>query len=325
MPVIQRSSYPRPPLYQYNGHLQTVMPALLRRVHVRYERERLELPDGDFLDLDWIDRGSRLLVVLSHGLEGNTQRNYIKGAARLFARRGWDVLAWNCRSCSGEINRALRMYHHGDIDDLTQVVLHALRLKHYEAVVLVGFSMGGSMTLKYLGVNGAHAPEPVKAGIAFSTPCDLKASVEALEAPENRFYKQRFFRSLSRKIMLKAEQFPGAIDPSKLNDIQMWKDFDESYSAPISGFSSADAFYEQSSAIAYLGGIARPVLLVNAQNDPLLKPSCSPAHIAERHPHFYLETPRLGGHVGFSLPRRHHTWAEYRALEFAEFGIGAAH
>lgn len=317
MPLIRKSSYPRPPRYQFNGHLQTVLPAILRRVHTAYERERITLEDGDFLDLDWLAGGSEQLVLLSHGLEGNSTRHYMMGMANLFFDQGWDVLAWNCRSCSGEMNRQFRLYNHGEIGDIGAVINHALRTKPYQRVLLIGFSMGGSILMKYLGVNGKAAPGPIIGGIAFSSPCDLEASVNALELPGNSFYKRRFFKSLSKKVEAKAALFPGRLDPGKLKEVGHWRDFDNYFSAPLSGYADADDFYRQASAKHYMGGTDRPILLVNAENDPILPPACSPVSLCATHPRLFLERPRQGGHVGFSLPRKPYAWSEYRALEFA--------
>lgn len=317
MPLIERSSYLQPPFYQWNGHAQTIIPSLARRITVPYERERLELPDGDFVDLDWLDRKAKRLVILSHGLEGNSRRSYIQGAARFFAAQGWDALAWNCRSCSEEMNRRLRLYNHGEIDDFGEVIRHALRTKDYEEIVLIGYSMGGSITLKYLGVHGAEVPDPVKKGIAFSTPCDIESSIRTLELPANRFYKNRFYTKLRKKIEYKAAQFPDAIDLSLFGKVRTWRDFDEFFSAPINGFPNADAFYRHASAVNFMAGIRVPTLLVNAQNDPILSPECTPLELCRHHPYIFLEAPAKGGHVGFTLHRKAYSWMEYRALEFA--------
>jgi len=321
MPVLHHSSYPGPPYYQFNGHLQTILPAILRKVETPYERERITLPDDDVLDLDWVDNGSRQLVILTHGLEGNTDRHYMKGMANTFTGLGWDVLGWNCRTCNGEMNQQLRMYNHGDIEDVEQVIQHALKTKHYERLVLIGFSMGGSILMKYLGVHGKEVPAPVTTGIAFSSPCDLAESVAALELPGNGFYKRRFFNSLRPKIEAKAAQYPDVIDLSNFERIRKWKDFDNFFSAPINGYEDADDFYYQASAKNFMAGTDRPILLVNAQNDPILTPACSPLQLCENHPNIYLETPKSGGHVGFSQRKKQSAWSERRAVEFVEGNI----
>lgn len=316
MPLIP-SSYTRAPFYQPNGHWQTIWPALFRKVNTfTWSRERLELEDGDFLDLDWLPApDSRRLVVLSHGLEGNSDRHYVRGMARAFRQNGWEALAWNCRSCSGELNRTARLYHHGDVEDIGHVLAHALRQKDYESVVLIGFSMGGAITSKYLGVQGTQLPSPIRAGIAFSTPCDLRAGAEALELPGNAFYKKRFFRKLQAKLLAKEQQFPGLIDPSLFAQVQRWSDFDEWFSAPVAGYRNANEFYEHSSCVNFMAGSIVPLLIVNAQNDPILLPACTPVELSEKYDHIFVEMPLTGGHVGFQS-RGPVIWSEQRALDF---------
>ncbi|MVM40085.1 alpha/beta fold hydrolase [Spirosoma sp. HMF3257] len=318
MPLIH-SAYAGPPAYQYNGHLQTVIPSLTRKVTgVTYERERLTLPDGDFVDLDWIDKGQNRLVVLTHGLEGDSSRQYMLGTAKLFAQQGYDVLAWNCRSCSGEMNRAFRLYNHGEIGDLGEVIKQALRTKRYTEVALVGYSMGGNITLKYLGVHGKQLPDVIKVGVAVSAPTDLGASAVLLDRPANRFYRNRFMKKLTAKLNQKANRFPGRLDMAKLQQVKKWRDFDEFFSAPVNAYADAEDFYTQASAVNFMPGIAVPTLLLNAQNDPLLSPECSPAWLVESHKSIFLETPRTGGHVGFQIARDVHTYAERRALAFTQ-------
>lgn len=318
MPLIP-SAYSGPPAYQYNGHLQTIMPSLTRSVTgVIYERERLTLSDGDFVDLDWIERGHHRLVILTHGLEGDSNRQYIRGTAKLFALHQYDVLAWNCRSCSGEMNKAFRLYNHGEIGDLNEVITHALGQKQYGEVILVGYSMGGNITLKYLGVHGHQLPDVIKAGVAISAPADLGASAGLLDRPSNRFYRNRFMKKLVAKISHKANCFPGKLDMRKLREVKQWRDFDEFFSAPVNSYRDAEDFYRQASAVNYMPGIRVPTLLLNAQNDPLLSPECSPGWLAENHPHIYLETPITGGHVGFQVARDAYTYSERRALSFAQ-------
>lgn len=288
---------------------------------VVYERERLTLSDGDFVDLDWVDGGNDRLVVLTHGLEGDSQRHYIRGTARLFAQHDYDVLAWNCRSCSGEMNRAFRLYNHGEIGDFGAVIDHALRTKRYREVVLVGYSMGGNITLKYLGVHGKNAPDVIRRAIAVSAPTDLLASAKLLDLPSNRFYRNRFMKKLTLKMSHKAIQFPGKLDMNQLRHVKVWEDFDNFFSAPVNGYRDAQDFYEQASAVNFMPGIHIPVLLLNAQNDPILSPECAPVWLAEKQANIYVETPRLGGHVGFVVPHDPFTYSERRALAFASEGL----
>lgn len=318
MPLIH-SAYPGPPAYQYNGHMQTVIPSLTRKVSgITYERERLVLADGDFVDLDWIEAGYDRLVILTHGLEGDSNRQYIRGTAKLFAQHHYDVLAWNCRSCSGEMNQAFRLYNHGEIGDLNEVIHHALRTKQYREIVLIGYSMGGNITLKYLGVHGNQLPDAIKRGVAVSSPTDLEASAVLLDRPSNRFYRNRFMKKLLVKLNQKADRFPGRLDMSKLEKVKRWRDFDEFFSAPVNNYHSADDFYRQASAVNFMAGITVPTLLLNAQNDPLLSPECSPDWLAETHRYIFLETPPTGGHVGFQVVRDPHTYAERRSLAFVQ-------
>lgn len=316
MPLIHHSSYRRSRLMP-NGHFETIYPALFRKVEaVGYERERIEMPDGDFLDLDWLDGGNRRLLLLTHGLEGSSDRHYMQGMARIFLKNNWDVLAWNCRSCSGEINRSQRMYHHGEIGDIGEVIRHALRTKDYETVILIGFSMGGNINMKYLGVHGRERPEPVRACVAFSSPTDIEAGAYMLDQASNVIYRKRFLRHLKVKMVKKNEQYPGVLDLRNFRKIRTWRDFDEYFSAPLNGFRDAAEFYQQASAKNFMSGIAVPTLLVQALNDPILPPECYPKDICEKHPHIFLEMPKHGGHVGFWHPGKEFAWSEMRALEF---------
>jgi predicted alpha/beta-fold hydrolase len=317
MPIIKNSTYPKQPFYYGNQHGHTLIPGALRRVkNVFYERERLELPDGDFVDLDWIDKGSKNLVLLTHGLEGDSQRQYMRGMAKFFATQNWDVLAWMCRSCSGEMNRNKRLYYHGEIGDIGKVINHALSTKHYEKIVLVGFSMGGNISMKYLGVHGKNIPDVIDKCIAFSAPADLESSAAILDRPDNWLYKKRFMAYLKAKIRKKTAVFPDFADLDNFKKIKVWRDFDELFSAPINNFENAAAFYEDASAKNFMSGITIPTLLVNAVNDPILTPECSPKELCESHPFLYLENPIYGGHCGFPLHGKPFNWSEYRAWDF---------
>lgn len=317
MPLIRNSSY-KPVWYLFHKHLETIIPSMLRKVPGSYSRTRLELPDGDFVDLDWMrdskDRRDQL-VIISHGLEGSSLRHYTKGMARYFFERGWDALAWNCRSCGGEPNRLARFYHHGDTEDLGFVIDETLRLG-YKTVVLVGFSMGGSFGLKYLGEKGKSLSPQVKGSVSFSVPCDLAAGGRILDSPATfQLYRTRFLGKLKRKISEKARRFP-EIDLSRLDTVTSFEEFNNWYTAPLHGFTDSADFYRRSSCMDFLQHISVPSLLVNAANDPLLTPECYPIGIAEKSDSLYLEIPRRGGHVGFPLIGKKENWMEVRAFDF---------
>jgi uncharacterized protein len=300
-----------PPPFLFNGHLETIYPALLRQVSaVPYQRERILTPDDDFLDLDWLKTGRERLVIISHGLEGNSHRPYVQGMARAFAHQGFDVLAWNYRGCSGMPNRQIRFYHSGATDDLHTIITHAVS-HGYPKIYLIGFSLGGNLTLKYLGEKGKDTP--VSKAVVFSVPLHLQSSCEKISELSNFLYAHRFLRSLKKKIKEKAlmrSDLP--LDP--LPAIKTLLEFDDQYTAPLHGFANAHDYYEKSSSLYFLGQIAVPSLIVNAANDPFLSAACYP-DMNQWSQAVTFEKPVRGGHVGFARWSGLY-WSEERALGF---------
>ena len=322
MPVV-RSNY-APPLFPRGGHLQTLYASLARRVDFQYDRrERIDTPDGDFLDLDWADARStaratpgRRVAILSHGLEGSADGQYVRGMARTLVRRGWDVCAWNLRGCSGELNRRAATYHSGKSDDLARVVDHVLT-RDYATAALVGFSLGGNLTLKYLGERGDACPARLRAAATFSVPVDLKASSHQIARATNWHYTQYFLRSLRDKIEAKAERHPDAVSTAPLRHVRTLRDFDDAYTAPLNDFRDADDYYRSASSRPLLSDIRVPTLLVNAANDPFLADPCYPVDRAADHRFLTLEVPDEGGHVGFvAFNEGGEYWSERRAASF---------
>jgi predicted alpha/beta-fold hydrolase len=294
---------------------------LFRRVApITYERERIATPDGDFLDLDWNrNHRSQSLVIITHGLEGNSANVSVQGMARAFHRAGWDSLAWNLRGCSGEANRLLRTYHSGAWEDLECVINHAA--EEYQNIVLVGFSIGGNLTLKYLGDHASAIHPSIKGAVAFSVPCDLASSALVLESHINSIYMNHFLRDLRRKIREKAVAFPGGISTEGLDRIRTFREFDGTYTAPLNGFLSAEDYWAKASSKPSLRGIAVPTLLINALNDPFLGPECFPKKEAAANPHLHLELPESGGHLGFLTLEKEY-WSETRAVAFCGRVLG---
>jgi len=318
MPVIDPSTY-RPPPGLGHGHAQTIFPALFRRVpRLTKERERITTPDGDFLDLDWDTSGGfSRLAILSHGLEGDSGNTYVQGMAAALRRGHWDTLAWNFRGCGGETNLLLRSYHSGATEDLQTVIAHALGSGRYVQLALVGFSLGGNMTLKYLGDLGSEIDPRIVRAAAFSVPCDLASSSLQLEKFTNRIYMSRFLVGLRGKIREKMVRFPGQLTDVGLDAMRTFREFDGAYTAPLHGFASAEDYWTRASSKPVLTRIAIPTLLVNAQNDPFLASACFPFAEARENPRFYFEAPLSGGHVGFvAFNTRNEYWSETHAREF---------
>jgi len=317
MPLINRSDY-KAPLFLQNGHIQSIYPTLFRRFDTGfYERERIFTPDDDFLDIDWSRTGSNKLAIISHGLEGNSHRNYVVGMVKMLNRNGWDALAWNYRSCSGEMNRRLRFYNSGTIDDLEVVIEHAAKIESYKEIVLIGFSMGGNLSLLYLGNKGSRIDSKIVRSVVFSVPCDLKASTRELAKFKNRIYMGRFLKTLHQKIRTKMKLMPGQINDDNYHLIKNFKDYDDRYTAPLHGFNNAEDYWSKCSSNRFIPEIKIPTLIVNACNDPFIADGCYPVNETSDSKCVYLETPKSGGHVGFMQFKRDKSyWSEERTIEF---------
>ncbi|WP_412067526.1 YheT family hydrolase [Rubrivirga sp. IMCC43871] len=286
----------RPPLWLRSGHVQTAVGSIFRTVEdVEYQRERLELADGDFLDLDWVGPGRTRVAVVAHGLEGSTDRAYVRGLAQALAARGWGVCAWNLRGCSGEPNRLLRTYHSGATEDLDAVVAHVLA-GGADVVAVAGFSLGGNLTLRWLGEHGASLDPRIVAGAGVSVPVDLAASGAVLARTTRAPYMRYFLPKLVGKLAEKVGRFPDAPDLDTALSARSFAAFDDHVTAPLNGFTSAADYYANASALPVLGDIRVPTLLLNALDDPFLSPSCFPSDLGGP---FRLLAPRWGGHVAF--------------------------
>ena len=317
MPILE-SAY-NPPLFFKSGHFSTLYTGLFRSVEVpTQKRERIQLADGDFLDLDWSFTATKTdkVVIVVHGLEGNAQRPYILGATRELLLCNYNVCAVNLRGCSGETNVLFRSYHSGATEDLDAVVQHILGLKTYSKIVLQGFSLGGNLILKYLGENRQRPPE-IKAGIGVSVPCSLASSLEELLKPKNILYASNFKKRLLQKLRIKYKQYPDKINESDINKIKTLKDFDDVYTSKANGFINALDYYEKASCLQFLDKIKVPTLIINAKNDSFLGAACYPVKEAKQNSNLFLEMPLYGGHVGF-YDNNNITYSEKRVVKFLE-------
>lgn len=324
MPLIESSNYKPSFLFRF-GHINTIFSNLTRKVkRPPYKRIRLDTPDNDFLDLDHSSVGGELLVILTHGLEGNADREYIRSMVNAVNEQGWDALALNLRGCSDELNSLYSSYHSGKTDDLDLVVQYAKKNLAYTRIILVGYSLGGNITLKYVGEKGKDLDPAIISAAAISVPVSLEDSASQLAKRSNLIYMKRFVKMLKPKLSEKSKRFPTlGVEEEKIKDIKDFYDFDELYTAPAHGFSSAKDYWEKSSSRSFLSTIHIPTLLINALDDPFLADRCYPYKEAQENSKFYFEASKYGGHVGFgSRPfQKGIFWHEKRMISFFKENI----
>ena len=315
MPLVT-SSYRAKGLFK-NAHFSTIYSAKIRQApRLVQTRERVTLSDSDFIDLDFsfTPGGSTKIAILLHGLEGNAQRSYIKGQARVLTENSWNVCAVNYRGCSGEPNRLYKSYNAGKTDDLDEIIHYILQKDSYTEIALIGFSLGGNLLLKYLGERES-VPKEIKKSIAVSAPLSLEGSLNSLTRFHNWIYRTSFLYDLRKKYVQKVKLFPELASASESKKIRSLLDFDNIYTAPAHGFKDAYDYYHKNSSGQFLEQIKIPVLLLNAENDSFLSDRCYPRELASELKNIYLETPKYGGHVGFVGPNNIY-YNETRALEF---------
>lgn len=310
----------RAPRWLPGGHLQTIVPAtLLAKPPVHFRRERWDAPDGDFIDVDFVDGppGAPLLVVF-HGLEGSSDSHYARALMAEAAARGWSGAVPHFRGCSGEPNRAPRFYHSGDAQEidwiLRRLAAHPLR-RHDAPLYAAGVSLGGNALLRWLG-ESQHQAQLLDAACAISAPVDLAGGGEALSRGANMIYTRVFLRTLKPKCLTKLEQFPGLFDRDAMLGARDLYAFDNVVTAPLHGYRSTEDYWDRASARHVLNDITVPTLLLNARNDPFLPARHLPRHAST---HVRLLFPEEGGHVGFPVApdtAGPHGWLADRVFAF---------
>ena len=291
----------RAPVWLPGGHLQTIYSSLFIRVPpMAYRRERLELPDGDFLDFDWVDgQAGAPVVVLFHGLEGSADSHYARDLMAHARMRGWHGVVAHFRGCSGEDNRLPRAYFAGDSGDIERMLRHVKSLHAHAPVYAVGVSLGGNALLKWLGEQGEAARTLVERAAGVSAPLDLTAAGHTLDRGFNRpVYTARFLVTLKQKALRKAACFPGILDAKAIAAATTFREFDTLVTARLHGFRDADDYWLKVSSKPLLHAIAIPTLVINARNDPFLPAWALPSP-DEVSPAITLEQPATGGHVAF--------------------------
>ena len=345
----------RAPAWLPGGHLQTIYPALAApRPRVAYRRERWDTPDGDFIDLDWLEQDSGIsspasvipasagtqqqswapasagvttsgnqyshapLVALFHGLEGGSRSHYARALMAALQDTGWRGVVIHFRGCSGEINRLRRAYHSGDSTEIDWI-LRRLKQQHAASdLFAAGVSLGGNALLKWLGEQGAAAGGVVAAAAAICAPVDVTAAGNVLDTGCNRMiYTRNFLVSMKRKTLAKLARFPDLCDRARMLQARTLREFDDIVTAPLHGYRDTDDYWLRASSKPGLVNIVAPTLMINARNDPFLPAFALPL------PHevssaVTVDFPATGGHVGFvagAFPG-HFDWLPQRLLEF---------
>ncbi|MBI1371033.1 MAG: hydrolase [Planctomycetes bacterium] len=289
------------PWWLRSAHLQTLWATIVRRrVTLETRRERLELSDGDFLDLEHAggEGGGRPTVLVLHGLAGSVESPYVRGLLRRIAERGWHGVLMHFRGCSGELNRLPRSYHSGETGDMAYVVEALRRRDPASPIAAVGYSLGGNALLKWLGETGAA--NPLTAAVAVSVPFDLHNAAERMERGLSRVYQWHLLRDLHAmvKAKMRAMDTGLTLTPGEIEALNTFRLFDDRITAPMHGFAGVDDYYTRSSSRQYLAGIGRPTLIVHARDDPFMTPDAVPTP-AEVSASVTLEVSEHGGHVGF--------------------------
>ncbi len=312
------------PAWLPGGNVQTIYPFFFHSsIILTYRRERLELDDGDFIDVDWLDHSNNTkpLVIMFHGLEGGSSSHYARGMMRLLQELGWRGAVVHFRGCSGIPNRLPRAYHAGDSEEIDRIV-HKIRGRNHlfssnKKLYVIGISLGGNALLKWLGEQGSKACDVIDGAVAISVPLDLVAAGQALDSGFNRLYTQHFLSTLKKKIIKKIEQFPGLLDATAIEKCSTLYQFDNLVTAPLHGFSNTEEYWILSSCKPWLKYIQVPTLVINARNDPFMPSSVLPKQ-TDVSCTVLLEFPTQGGHVGFlSSPfPGQFIWLPKRAVRF---------
>jgi len=312
----------RPAWWLPGPHLQTVWPSLARRrPALPLERRRIELADGDFIDLALgTGRGPRVLVI--HGLEGDLQSHYAGTLLEALAQAGYCPVFMHLRGCSGEPNRLARSYHSGASEDLREVLIHLARDPAGPPLAAIGFSLGANLLLKYLGEHGGHPPGDPRgpllgAGIAVSAPFVLRDAMLRLDQGASRVYRTYLVDRLKLAFQSKFATLPCPL-PIDIAAIHGFNEFDDQVTAPLCGFAGVFDYYSRASCRGYLPAISTPTLIIHARDDPFMFPATVPFE-HELGPGITLELSAHGGHVGFvagNRPWRPQYWLEGRIIGF---------
>jgi predicted alpha/beta-fold hydrolase len=335
------------PFWLPGGHLQTIIASLLSTgSEVKYRRERWELNDGDFIDVDWADAlpanaqatdndaqlslskplapdhidQKKPIIVIFHGLEGDSQSQYAKSLIGAALAKGWHGAVIHFRGCSGEPNRLPRFYYAGDSLEIDTMLARVRSIYPDNPIYAVGYSLGGNALLKWLGEFGSNSVLNIGKAVAVSAPIDLKASAVSLDSGLNRIlYTPMFVDSMRPKALALSKRFPGLLDDQRINNAKTIHDIDNAVTSVLYGAKDASDYYSKNASKPFLKNITLPTLIINAKNDPFMPPQFLPT-TDEVSDSVTLDYQEQGGHVGFYSPfvNNENSWLPNRIIEFLE-------
>ena len=307
----------RAPAWLPGGNLQTIWAATRAQRHQgtapRFQRERWTTPDGDFIDLDHLQRPAAgpgtpdaappatHHLVLFHGLEGSSASAYAQAFGSIAQARGWAYTVPHFRGCSGELNLAPRAYHSGDFEEVGWI-LQRLRKSAPGPLLVVGISLGGNALLRWAQEAGDRASATAAAVAAVCSPIDLAAAGKAIDRGFNRqVYARMFLATMKPKALAKLKQHPGLFDARRVLAARTIYDFDNVVTAPLHGYADTRDYWSRASALPHLDRLRLPTLVLNTGNDPFVPARALPLH--NSNPLVTLWRPAQGGHVGFPQGR----------------------
>lgn len=321
---MNRSDSFKPAWWCPGAHTQTIAGRFLRTAPaLSLSRHRLEMNDGDFLDLDWLAGAEDApLVIVLHGLEGSSQAPYVLSFLGQIRRKNWRAAAVNFRGCSGHPNRLKMTYHSGKTEDLDFLIHHFTREKANTPIFLVGYSIGGNILLKWLGEQGENARQKVQKAAAISVPYDLTEAARILDRGFNReVYTRSLLATLKRKALHKEKLFPGILNSEKVKRCRTFEIFDREVTAPLNGFRDEKDYWQRSSSRHYLKHIRVETLLIHAEDDPFFPGALVPVGEIRDSGHLTIVMPAKGGHVGFlsgAWPWQQDSWLEKTLISFLD-------
>lgn len=316
MPVI-RSTY-KPAWWLRGPHAQTIWSSILRlKPGLNIEWQRVELPDGDFIDLAWSGPRRGKVVLILHGLEGSVNSAYAIGAMNALKQRGYRTCVMHFRGCSAQPNRLPKWYHSGQSEDPQYILAYLREQLDIEVYAAIGFSLGGNVLLKWLGEQGAAMP--IQRAAVMSVPFQLAHAAQRMGKGFSRLYQWYLVNSMQKKYKAKFADIPSPLDVD-VDTLNTFWQFDEKVTAPLHGFKDANDYYTYASSLQYIPQIHVPTLILHARDDPFMYEHTPPAP-DELPENVWLELTERGGHVGFisgAMPGLANYWGERRLVDWID-------